>query len=74
MKEHKAPFPIIVHILEGQINFSVEGRTNLLKKGNIITLESNVNHDLKALEDSVIKLTLAKADNVLRVKKVINKA
>lgn len=74
MKEHRAPFPIIVHILEGQINFSVEGRTNLLKKGNIITLESNVNHDLKALEDSVIRLTLAKADDVLRVKKVINKA
>jgi len=32
MKEHKAPFPIIVHVLEGEIEFGVQQDVHLLKK------------------------------------------
>ncbi|WP_369412540.1 hypothetical protein [Mesonia aestuariivivens] len=32
MKEHKAPLPIIVHILEGNIDFGIEGEIKSLKK------------------------------------------
>lgn len=71
MKEHKAPFPIIVHILEGEIDFGVQGEINLLKKGAIITLEGNIPHDLKAREDSIVRLTLSKLDNAARVEQVI---
>jgi len=45
MKEHKAPFPIIVHIIDGQIDFSVQGSIHALKKGDIITLPANIPHD-----------------------------
>jgi len=70
MKEHKAPFPIIIHLLEGEIDFGTPGNLRLLKKGAVITLEGNIPHDLKAREDSVIRLTLSKLDDAERVEKV----
>ncbi len=70
MKEHQAPFPIIVQIIEGKIDFGVNNRILKLEKGGIITLEGGVPHDLKALEDSIIRLTLKKIDKASRVEKV----
>ncbi|MFK7924613.1 MAG: cupin domain-containing protein [Bacteroidia bacterium] len=71
MKEHKAPYPIIVHVLEGEINFGVQGDEHLLKAGDIITLTANIAHDLAALRDSIIRLTLSKLDKTERIEKVV---
>lgn len=71
MKEHKAPYPIIVEVFDGSVDFGVEGKTFNLKKGDILTLESNIPHDLKAISDCVIRLTLSKFDNLNRVKGVL---
>jgi quercetin dioxygenase-like cupin family protein len=71
MKEHKAPFPIIVHILEGEITFGVEGELHDLKQGAMLTLERNVPHDLTAKADSIVRLTLSKQDTADRVKDVV---
>lgn len=72
MKEHKAPFPIIVHVLEGAINFGVEGTVHALAQGDIITLAANVPHDLAAQQNSVVRLTLSKLDAAERVENVIS--
>lgn len=70
MKEHQAPYPIVVEVVEGDIDFGVEGRIEHLSKGSLIALEGSTPHDLKANVDSVIRLTLAKLDKSERVKKL----
>lgn len=71
MKEHKTPFPIVVEVFDGNIDFGVNGEIHTLNKGDILTLESNIPHDLKANEDSVIRLTLSRQDTINRVKGVL---
>lgn len=70
MKEHKAPFPIAIHVLKGTIDLGVSGTKHTMTIGSIITLESNIPHDLTAKEDSVIRLTLSKKDKVERVESI----
>ncbi|TDT50534.1 quercetin dioxygenase-like cupin family protein [Maribacter spongiicola] len=71
MKEHKAPLPIIVHIVQGEIEFGAEGTHHTLKQGDIITLAANVPHDLLAKSDSIVRLTLSKQDAAERLEKVV---
>lgn len=71
MKEHSAPAPIVVEMFEGNIEFGVQGEILQLKKGDLITLDAKVPHDLKATADSVVRLTLSKSDSADRVFSVI---
>lgn len=72
MKEHKTKFPIIVHVLEGLVDFRVQGKVHAFDKGSIISLDDNIPHDLFAKKDSIVRLTLSKQDTVDRVEKVID--
>lgn len=71
MKEHKTVFPITVEIFEGAIDFGIEGKVYSLVKGDIVTLPPSISHDLTALTDSIVRLTLAKSDSVKRVESVV---
>ena len=71
MKEHKTPFAIVVEIFDGDIDFGVNGKIHKLKKGDILTLNGNIPHDLKANKDSIIRLTLSKQDSFNRVQGVL---
>ena len=72
MKEHKTKFPIVIEIVEGQIDFGVDGQRHSLHKGSLITLEGGVPHDLRADDDSVVRLSLSKFDQASRVAQVVN--
>jgi len=71
MKEHKTSFPIVVEIIKGLIIFGVEGNPYDLKTGSIIALDPSIPHDLMASEDSIVRLTLHKSDQISRVIDVI---
>lgn len=72
MKEHKAPYPILIHILRGSIALGIEGEINTMGEGDIIGLNGGVPHDLRAIEDSILRLTLSKEDKLERVKSVVD--
>jgi quercetin dioxygenase-like cupin family protein len=71
MKEHKTKFSIAVMTLKGSIEFGVGEEIFVLHVGDVITLEGNVMHELKATEESVVRLSLHKGDTVARVKGVL---
>lgn len=72
MKEHKTPFPIVVQVFKGAIDFGVQGAIQHLEAGSLIALEGQVPHDLTATEDSIIRLSLSIQDSLDRVQEVTN--
>ncbi len=71
MKDHHTPHPIAVEIVEGEIDFGVTDEVLTLIKGDIVSLEASVVHNLTANQDSIVRLTLSKKDSIARVKGVL---
>lgn len=74
MKEHKTPFAIVVEIFEGCIDFGVNGDVHTLNRGDLISLEGGVPHDLTAVKDSIVRLSLNKGDSAKRVEDVVKES
>ncbi len=70
MKEHKTPFPIVIELFKGEIDFGVNGEIHRLQAGDIVSLEGGVPHNLLAFEPSIIRLSLSKLDSVDRVRTI----
>ena len=70
MEDHQAPFAIIVQVLKGCIDFGVNNVNDKLNEGDIISLKPQIVHSLRAVEESVVRLTLSKLDTLKRVKSV----
>jgi quercetin dioxygenase-like cupin family protein len=59
MPEHKTEGRISVHVLSGHIQVKASGRTFNLLPGGLLALDEDVMHDVEALEDSALLLTIA---------------
>lgn len=70
MEDHQAPFAIIVQVVKGSIGFGVNEEVVQLNEGDIISLKPQVVHNLTAVEDSIVRLSLSKSDTLKRVKSV----
>ncbi|ANQ49721.1 cupin [Flammeovirga sp. MY04] len=73
MKEHKTKYPIVVELVDGKLDFGVEGEIHSLEKGDILALDGGIPHNLIAKENSIVRLTLTKYDTSDRVKDVASK-
>lgn len=71
MKKHKTKYPIVVEIVEGTIDFGVKNQRYNLHKGTLVALEGNIEHDLIAKKDSIVRLSLNKLDQTQRVRNLV---
>lgn len=63
MDEHHADGTICVQLIKGRIRFRVQERTHELGVGNLLTLGASIKHDVEALDDSALLLTIAWPSN-----------
>lgn len=59
MHEHRADAPITVHVLEGQIHFTVDRETYHLLPQQLLAVAAGLPHAVTATEDSAFLLTIA---------------
>ncbi|MCC6601509.1 MAG: cupin domain-containing protein [Crocinitomicaceae bacterium] len=59
LRPHKANGVISVQVLQGKIKFTAEQQDAHLERGQMITLQENIVHSVKALAESFFLLTLA---------------
>jgi quercetin dioxygenase-like cupin family protein len=57
--EHKANGRISVQVLSGHIRLNASGRTFDLRPGSLLALDERAPHDLEALDESAVLLTIA---------------
>lgn len=55
---HKVSGPIVVHCIDGKLEFTAMGTTQVLISGQLLHLLPDEPHSLKAVEDSVVLLTI----------------
>ncbi|MCG6158105.1 cupin domain-containing protein [Rubinisphaera margarita] len=55
---HSARGTLVVHCLEGKVNFEVHGKTHEMQAGSLLYLTGGEPHALKAVEDSSLLLTI----------------
>ena len=67
MKEHKAEGILSFQVIEGEVNFSTDDESKILKPGDMIALHQGLHHSVKAVAESVFLLTLTTTleENVL---------
>jgi quercetin dioxygenase-like cupin family protein len=61
LSEHTAPFDALLHVLEGEVEISVAGRTHCLHCGEMILLPAQQPHALKALKRFKMILTMVRS-------------
>ena len=61
LSEHTAPFDALAQILEGEMDIKISGKSNLVKRGEIIIMPANDPHALTARSPVKMVLTMLKS-------------
>ena len=59
LEKHEAPGPISIHALAGRVRVHLASETVELAPGEILTVDGGLTHDVEALAESAILLTIA---------------
>lgn len=59
---HKAEGPITVHVLEGEIEFSVGGSTHVLAAGTLFALDAGIVHSVASPRGGMFLLTVVQKE------------
>ena len=62
LSEHTAPFDALVHILDGEVEVTISGKTVQLKKDEMVIMPANKPHALKAIKKFKMLLTMIKQE------------
>lgn len=65
LTEHASPRAVIVQLLSGKMDFSVDGESAELTAGDIVYLAPNARHALTAIEPCHLALTMVDVNAVL---------
>jgi len=60
LSEHTAPFDALVQVLEGEGEFIINGKSNLLREGQSIIMPANIPHAVNAVAKFKMLLTMIK--------------
>jgi len=63
LAEHKTEGRISIHVLSGHVEIKAGGRTFNLRPGGLLALDRNLPHDVRALQESAVLLTVAWPDH-----------
>lgn len=58
LSEHTSPFDAVVHIIDGESEITIDGKSQTVKTGEMIIMPANVPHALKAIKPYKMILTM----------------
>ncbi|HEY9498289.1 MAG TPA: cupin domain-containing protein [Terrimesophilobacter sp.] len=61
LREHSAPFPLLMQALDGELLVRAGGRETTLRPGGVIRLDAALRHEVEAVTDSRLMLALLTA-------------
>lgn len=61
LSEHVAPFDALVHILDGEAEITISGKTSRVLKGEIIIMPANKPHALRAVKRFKMALVMIRS-------------
>jgi quercetin dioxygenase-like cupin family protein len=59
LPSHKVPGELTIQCIEGALDVAVEGRSQVLRAGQLLYLAGGVSHAVRALEDASALVTIA---------------
>jgi quercetin dioxygenase-like cupin family protein len=59
MPEHQTEGRVSLHVISGHIQVRASGRTFSLRTGGLLALDPAIRHDVTAIEESAVLLTIA---------------
>jgi quercetin dioxygenase-like cupin family protein len=61
LSEHTAPFEATVYLVDGEAEITVDGKMQIVKKGEMIILPANIPHALQSLSPFKMLLIMIKS-------------